>query len=201
MQAEQKPFAPACERNREPILEVLRHYLDGPARVLEVGSGTGQHAVHFARELPQIEWQTSDLPEQLPGIRLWLDEAGLPNTPPPLAFDVTDAQFPTGPWDVIFTANTLHIMSWEAVRQWFQLLPGLVGDAALLIVYGPFRYGERHTSPSNAEFDAWLREQGPERGLRDLIRVDEMASAAGFSMSEDRELPANNRCVIWQRGA
>ena len=193
-----KPFAPACERNREPILAVLRKRYAERRRVLEIGSGTGQHAVHFAAALPHLTWQTSDVAAHLPGIRAWLDEAALPNTPPPLAIDVDDG-LPAGDYDAVFSANTLHIMGWREVEKLFAALPGAMAADALLTVYGPFNLGGRYTSESNAAFDASLRAADPMRGIRDLEAVDALARAAGLVLLEDRAMPANNRCVTWRR--
>lgn len=197
-----KPFSPACERNQDAILAVLRDRFADRRRVLEVGSGTGQHAVHFARALPQLVWQTSDITENMSGIGEWLAEAGLPNTPAPLRFDVNGA-LPDGPpaarYDAVFTANTLHIMGWPEVERLFAALPNLMAPDALLVVYGPFNEGGRFTSPSNAAFDASLRADHPQRGIRDIEAVDALATAAGLRRVEDRAMPANNRCVTWQR--
>jgi Protein of unknown function (DUF938) len=193
-----KPFSPACERNQDAILAVLRTQFADRSRVLEVGSGTGQHAVHFAAALAHLNWQTSDVAENLPGIRQWLADARLPNTPPPLAFDI-DGAAPGGPFDAIFTANTLHIMGWAQVQRLFTLLPALMTDDALTTVYGPFNYQGAFTSPSNAAFDASLRAGDPQRGIRDFEAVDALARAAGLVLIEDRAMPANNRCVTWRR--
>jgi cyclopropane fatty-acyl-phospholipid synthase-like methyltransferase len=193
-----KPFAPACERNREPILGVLRDHLPAHARVLEIGSGTGQHAVHFAAALPGIVWQASDREENLAGIRAWLDEAALPNTPPPLALDVSGV-WPGERYDVVFTANTFHIMPWPCVERLFAQLPQVTPPAGVLIVYGPFNYRGQYTSPSNAAFDAWLKAQSPLQGIRDFEAADALARKAGFALVEDRAMPANNRCAVWRR--
>ena len=166
--------------------------------MLEIGSGTGQHAVHFAAALPHLTWQTSDVAAHLPGIRAWLDEAALPNTPPPLAIDVDDG-LPAGDYDAVFSANTLHIMGWREVERLFAALPDAMAADALLTVYGPFNLGGRYTSESNAAFDASLRAADPRRGLRDLEAVDALARAAGLVLLEDRAMPANNRCVTWRR--
>ena len=194
----EKPCSPSCERNREPILAVLRERFARCKRVLEIGSGTGQHAVYFAAALPKLRWQTSDVAENLPGIRMWLKEAALPNTPAPLAFDVSDTP-PTGDYDAVFSANTLHIMSWKEVGRLFAALPGLTRAGALLVVYGPFNYEGQFTSPSNAQFDEALRSGNPKRGIRDFEEVDALAAAAGFVLEEDRAMPANNRCIVWKR--
>ncbi len=194
----EKPCSPSCERNREPILAVLRERFARCKRVLEIGSGTGQHAVYFAAALPKLRWQTSDVAANLPGIRMWLKEAALPNTPAPLAFDVGDTP-PTGDYDAVFSANTLHIMSWKEVERLFAALPGLTRAGALLVVYGPFNYEGQFTSPSNAQFDEALRSGNPKRGIRDFEEVDALAAAAGFVLEEDRAMPANNRCIVWKR--
>ena len=195
----EKPYSAACERNREPILEVLRVEFANCRSVLEIGSGTGQHAVHLARALPRLSWQTSERSEHLAGIRLWLDEAALPNTPAPIAFDVTQTEWPQGRYDGIFTANTLHIMAWPEVEALFDRLPGILTEDARLAVYGPFNIHGRYTSESNAAFDASLRERAPHMGIRDLAEVDALAAGAGLRQIADYALPANNRCVIWQR--
>jgi cyclopropane fatty-acyl-phospholipid synthase-like methyltransferase len=192
-----RPFAPACERNRDPILAVLREHLGAAGSVLEIGSGTGQHAVHFAAALPHLIWQASERAEHLPGIRLWLDEAGLPNTPPPIALDVGGA-WPARRHDAVFSANTLHIMAWEEVQRLFAALPGALAPRGTLVVYGPFNYGGAYTSPSNAQFDQWLRSRGAHQGIRDFAAVDALARGAGLALVEDRALPANNRCVVWR---
>lgn len=194
-----KPFAPACERNREPILAVLRKYFAGRSRALEIGSGTGQHAVHFAAALPQLIWQCADRAEQLPGIRAWLDEAALPNTPPPIELDVMGT-WPLQTYDAVFSANTLHIMAWHEVIQLFATLPSVTTANAVLVIYGPFNHDGRYASESNADFDQWLKARGAHMGIRDAEAVDALATAAGFTLIDDVVMPANNRCRIWQRG-
>lgn len=195
-----KPFSDACERNRAPILDVLRQHFADRRHVLEIGSGTGQHAVHFAAALPQLTWQTSELESNLAGIRLWLEESRLPNLPQPIAIDVTGA-WPDTRYDAIFSANTLHIMSWREVRTLFAALPKVLTADAVLAVYGPFNYDGRFTSPSNAAFDASLRQRSPDSGIRDFAAVDELAGSIGFALVEDRPMPANNRTLVWRRTA
>jgi cyclopropane fatty-acyl-phospholipid synthase-like methyltransferase len=198
MNTPEKPHSPACERNREPILEILRHYLVDRRTLLEIGSGTGQHAAYLAGEFPGLRWQCSDLAENLPGIRLWLEEARLPNTPAPILVDVA-GDWPSTRHDVIFTANTLHIMSWPNVERMFSRLPDVMGEDALLIVYGPFNYGGRFTSDSNARFDEWLKARGAHQGIRDFERVDALARQAGLHLLADHPMPANNRTLVWRR--
>ena len=195
----ERPYSAASERNREPILTVLREHFADRRQVLEIGSGSGQHAVHFAAALPALRWQCSDRAEMLPGMRLWLDEAALPNTPTPLVLDVAQTDWPAGPYDALFTANTLHIMSWESVQTLFARLPALTTPGAKLAVYGPFNYGGAYTAPSNAEFDAWLKARDPRSGIRDFEAVDALAREAGLALLADVAMPANNRCLIWQR--
>lgn len=193
-----KPYSIACERNRDPILAVLRRHFADRRSVLEIGSGTGQHAVHFALALPHLNWQTADRPEYLPGIRAWLEDAALPNTPVPLELDVTGA-WPSGIYDAVFSANTLHIMSWAEVEALFRGLPALLKADARLAIYGPFNYGGQFTSASNAAFDASLKMQAPHMGIRDFEAVQALASGIGFELVEDVAMPANNRCLAWAR--
>ena len=195
-----KPFSPSCDRNRDVILAVLREHFADRSRVLEIGSGTGQHAIYFAAALPHLTWQTSDVADNLPGIRQWLDEAGLANTPEPQAFDVNGA-WPAGPFDAVFSANTLHIMAWSEVVLLFAGLRGVMSPGARLTVYGPFNEAGAFTSASNAAFDAALRAGHPQRGIRDIEAVDALARSAGLVRIDDRPMPANNRCVTWQSGA
>jgi cyclopropane fatty-acyl-phospholipid synthase-like methyltransferase len=193
-----KPYSPASERNREPILAVLRRWFADRQRVLEIGSGTGQHAVHFATAMPHLVWQSSDRAENLPGIRNWLDEAALPNTPSPLEFDVT-GNWPSDRYDAIFSANTLHIMSWPEVEQLFAKLPAVTTADACLAIYGPFNIEGQFTSDSNASFDRDLKMRGVHMGIRDVAAVDALAAAAGFDLVEDIAMPANNRLRYWKR--
>ena len=204
----QKPHSPACERNREPILALLREHFADRRHVLEVGSGTGQHAVHFGAAMPWLVWQCSDRPAYLPGIRSWLDEAGLANTPPPLELDVA-----RGPWpaparqppkaadrfDAAYSANTLHIMSWREVEAFFAGLDTALADDAKLAVYGPFNYAGEFTSDSNAAFDASLKARDPAMGIRDFEAVDARARAIGLRLVVDAPMPANNRLLVWHR--
>lgn len=194
----EKPYSPACERNREPILDLLRGHFADRRSVLEIGSGTGQHAVHVAAALPHLVWQCADRAPYLPGIRLWLDEAALPNTPPPLTLDV-GAAWPAARFDAVLSANTLHIMSWAEVEILFERLPDVLEANAVLAIYGPFRYGGAHTSDSNAGFDASLRANDPASGIRDFERVDALAANIGLRLVEDRAMPANNRGLVWCR--
>lgn len=193
----EKPTAPSTQRNRDAILEVLRIQFAGRNRVLEIGSGTGQHAIYFAQALPFLSWQSSDRAENVQGIQLWLDEAGLPNTPDPIILDVNAPPDMGDRYDAVFSANTLHIMSWREVERLFEFLPRVMTDDALLTVYGPFNYEGCFTSYSNAQFDALLKLDDPLRGIRDFEAVDALANQAGMTLLDDHEMPANNRCITW----
>ncbi|MDD5366028.1 MAG: DUF938 domain-containing protein [Gallionellaceae bacterium] len=194
-----KPYAESCEQNRDPILAVLREALAERKRVLEIASGTGQHAVYFGAALPHLSWQTSELPENHAGIQAWLDEAGLANVLPPLAIDVNVPAWPVGPVDAVFNANTVHIVAWPAVERMFAGIGRILEVGGLLCLYGPFNYGGAFTSESNARFDVWLKNRDPNSGVRDFEAVDRLAEAQGLFLIQDVEMPANNRTLIWRR--
>jgi hypothetical protein len=194
------PDAPATSRNRDPILAALRQRFAMRTRVLVIGSGTGQHAVHFARALPHLKWYTSDLPENHPGIRAWLAQAALPNVIPPVALDMGRPEtWPYTRHDGVFSANTLHIASWPEVQSLFANLPRVLAATATLVFYGPFKIGGEFTSPSNASFDASIRADDPARGIRDLEAVQALAADAGLRFVADIAMPANNRCVVFEK--
>jgi cyclopropane fatty-acyl-phospholipid synthase-like methyltransferase len=194
-----KPFAESCEQNRGPILAVLRDVFSDRRLVLEIGSGTGQHAVYFGAELPHLRWQTADVPPHHPGIRAWLDEAALPNVLPPIALDVSQADWRSGRYDAVFSANTLHIMSWSEVERFFEGIGEVLEAGGVLAVYGPFNYDGAFTSESNARFDAWLKARDPASGVRDFEAVDALARAQGLVLQLDIAMPANNRTLVWCR--
>ena len=194
-----KPHAPSCDRNQGPILEVLRDCFSDRKQVLEVGSGTGQHAVFFAAAMPWLTWQTADMAESLPGIRMWRDEARLPNLPPPLELEA-GGPWPKGPYDAVFSSNTLHIMGWPEVQKLFAALDAVMGPDAVLAVYGPFNYEGRFTSESNAQFDVWLKQRSAASGIRDFEAVNALAESIGLRLLADHAMPANNRTLVWRRG-
>jgi len=194
-----KPYAEATERNREPILAVLRRWLPGPCRILEIGSGTGQHAVYFGSALPHVIWQASDRAENIPGIGEWIADAALPNLPSALALDVRDAGWPEAAFDGVFSANTAHIMSWPEVELMIARVAAALRPEGLFFLYGPFNYGGQFTSESNARFDAGLRAQASHMGIRDFEALEARANASGLVLVEDNAMPANNRLLIWRR--
>lgn len=195
-----KPFSPACENNKDPILNVLRDAFSDRRSVLEIGSGTGQHAVYFAAALPHLRWQTSDLLENHEGILRWLEEAGLANLHPPIQLDVTQRDWPED-FDAVFTANTAHIMPWPAVVAMVGRIGERLPAGGIFCQYGPFNYNGRFTSDSNARFDRWLKELDPTRGIRDFEGIRELARQAGLSLQSDNTMPANNRLLVWQKQA
>lgn len=194
-----KPYSESCEQNREPILTVLRAAFADRHRVLEIGSGTGQHAVYFGAELPHLVWQTADVRAHHPGIHAWLDEAALPSVLPPLELDVNQTHWHSGRYDAVFSANTLHIMGWSEVVRFFKGVGEVLEPGGVLVVYGPFNYNGQFTSESNARFDAWLKARDPASGVRDFEAVDALARAQGLVLQHDVAMPANNRSLVWQR--
>jgi cyclopropane fatty-acyl-phospholipid synthase-like methyltransferase len=192
-------FSDACERNNGPILEVLTRALASSRSVLEIGSGTGQHAVHFAAALPHLSWQPTELAGQLAPLAERIRLEGTANLRAPIALDVHEHPWPVAPVDAVFSANTLHIMAWSAVHDFFRGVGEALGSPGVLCVYGPFRYHGEHTSGSNADFDRWLKARDPASGVRDFEALDELARAAGLALAADHAMPANNRTLVWQR--
>lgn len=196
------PFSPACERNREPILMVLRDVFAGISQVLEIGSGTGQHAVYFAGALPELTWHTSDVVDNHAGIAAWIAEQGVGNVLAPLALDVAER-----PWhvpagiDAAFSANTAHIMAWHEVCDMFAGLGALLPSAAPFCLYGPFNIDGEFTSASNREFNRSLQLRNPLMGIRDLRELKLLAADCGFTLEAEHALPANNMLLVWRRRA
>ncbi len=192
-----KPYAESCDQNREPILAVIKPLFVGCLNVLEIGSGTGQHAVFFARKMPHLTWHTSDQATHHEGIRLWLDEAGLPNTRHPLLLNVCQPDWPSLQIDAVFSANTAHIMHWHEVEALFSGVAELLPENGLFALYGPFNYNGSYSSKSNASFDDWLKARDPESGIRDLEALETLAHKGGMVLLNDYEMPANNRILCW----
>jgi SAM-dependent methyltransferase len=195
-----KRFSDACERNREPILRILQRVFADRRHVLEVGSGTGQHAAYFAPALPHLSWQPSDVAENLTSIRLWRLDVQSPGLLEPIELDV-DRPFPPLRADAVFSANTCHIMSWPQVERMFAGIAALLPAAGVFALYGPFHNGGKPTSPSNAEFDAWLRGRDPLSGVRNFEDIRELAMRQGLALEEDNAMPANNRLLVFRRGS
>jgi len=192
-----KPYAESCDQNRDPILDVLRPLLASCSTVLEIGSGTGQHAVYFSRHMPHLHWQPSDRGENLPGIHLWREEAGLANLEAPVELDVTRKPWPVIGADAVFSANTVHIMSWPQVEAMIEGIGQLLPDQGLFLLYGPFNYDGQYISDSNRRFDGWLKARDPLSGIRDFTALDVLATQAGMYLQDDIAMPANNRILCW----
>ncbi len=194
-----KPYCTACEKNQDPILSVIKSLFVESKAVLEIGSGTGQHAVYFAEKLPHLIWYTSDLKENHADINLWLEDAGLMNTCPPVILDVRQTDWPTINVDAVFSANTMHIMSWDEIKAFFIGVGRLLTDKGLFALYGPFNYNDCYTSNSNERFDAWLKVRDPLSGIRNFEELDELANMGGMILKNDYEMPANNRILCWEK--
>jgi cyclopropane fatty-acyl-phospholipid synthase-like methyltransferase len=189
----------ACERNKDPILGVLRAEFATRRSVLEIGSGTGQHAVYFATHLPQLTWQPTEVPPLPAALAERIRLAALTNLRAPLALDVRHLPWPATGVDAVFSANTLHIMSWGSVGCFFRGVGAALTSGGVLCVYGPFRYRGQHTSASNIEFDEWLSARDPDSAIRDFEAVDSLAQAQQLNLVADHAMPANNRTLVWQR--
>ena len=195
----QKPCSEACERNKSAILEVLRKEFAKPANVLEIGSGTGQHAVFFAAQLPHLVWQTSDVREHHKGILEWVNQSDASNLRAPLALDVVHDPWPEGPFGAAFSANTAHIMSWPEVLATLDGIRNCLEVDGRFCLYGPFSYDGEHTSPSNTAFDAMLRGRDPESGIRDVASLRSEAAKRSLQLIRDHAMPANNRILVFRR--
>lgn len=196
-----KAYAPAAERNRLAIGKVLESVLPGSGVVLEVASGTGQHAVHLASQMPTLTWQPSDVsPRALESTRAWADEANLQNLLPPIRLDVLEHPWPIAHADAVLCINMIHIAPWTATLALFRGARRLLGPDRVLVTYGPYRMHGSHTAPSNETFDRSLRSQHPEWGVRDIDDLVTVAHDHDFSLTETHEMPANNFTLVWRRG-
>lgn len=193
------PFAPASERNKRPILAALRHVLPGRGRLLEIGAGTGQHAVFFAPEFSGLSWHTSERASELEGLRARIDQEGGNSMPPPHALDVLAGPWPAGPFRAVYSANTAHIMSWRAVCAMFGGIRRVLAPGGVFCLYGPFNVDGACTAPSNAEFDRSLRARDPAMGLRDTAELAALADAHDMDEEQRIEMPANNLLLVYRR--
>ncbi len=192
-----KSFSASSEQNRAIIYETIEPYLIDGIEVLEIGSGTGQHAIHFVSMAPGINWQTSDLAENLTDIKAWIDDSQLPNLPEPLELDVS-SQWMDKTYDLIFSANTFHIMNQDQVEKFLLRCTGCLKSQGHLIVYGPFNYQGSYTSPSNEQFDGWLKSRDPQSGIKHFEWINTHANQSGLQLINDIAMPSNNRILIWR---
>jgi SAM-dependent methyltransferase len=193
------PFSEACERNKGPILEVLRSVFADRSHVLEIGSGTGQHAVHFAAHLEHVTWHPTERLSALPELTARIQAEGGRNLRQPMVLDVRQSVWPLRSADAVFTANTLHILSWPEVTAMFHGIGGTLSSGGVVCVYGPFRYAGRYTSPSNLEFDRLLQERDPDSGIREIHDLTALASGFGLRLDADHDLPAHNRLLVFMK--
>ena len=194
-----KCFAEACERNRDPILAVLREVLPQSGQVLEIASGTGQHAAYFSGALPGLRWQPSDLEGSLASIEAWREDSDAPNLSPPIVINLLGDIAPPDQVDAVVCINTVHIVAWQGVEQLFHLASKSLRPHGVLYLYGPYRYRDRALEPSNETFDSWLKTRDPMSGIRDYEAIEALAESTGFSLGGDRGMPANNRSIWWIR--
>jgi cyclopropane fatty-acyl-phospholipid synthase-like methyltransferase len=196
-----KPFSEYAERNGAPILDVLRDEFSNAGAILEIGSGTGQHAMRFASEMPNLTWQTSDLDDNHDGIKAWVKDSKLTNLLAPISLDVLTGDVTAASFDGVFSANTAHIMSFVAVTKMFSLVGKALEDGGLFCLYGPFRQGGQFNAASNAAFDESLREQNSEMGIRDIESLDDLAASQGMSRTKLYAMPTNNHIAVWSKAS
>ena len=194
-----KPFAESSEQNKIPILAVLKQFCAEIETVLEIGSGTGQHAVFFAEQFPHLTWIASDQLEYHAGIQMWLKDSGLTNIQGPLLLDVDQNEWPIKQTDAIFSANTVHIMGWPSVERMFSGVGKTLKEGGTFCLYGPFNYNGQFSSESNARFDQWLKQRDAVSGVRDFEALQTLADKAGLIFIDDVEMPANNRILVWKK--
>lgn len=196
----EKPYSAACERNRDPILEVLKQFIThDDKRLLEVGTGTGQHAVYFAPQFPWMEWYPTDVQANLAGMKLWFDEHRISNIQKPQRMEVGKDELPKLKFEIIYTANTFHIMHWKECKSLMKMFGGRLREGARAIIYGPFKYDGEFTSDSNAEFDQTLKAKDPMSGIRSFEDVNNVMIKNGFELTSDVDMPANNQMLIYTR--
>ncbi len=192
-------FSQACKNNKQPILDILKTVLTGYSDVLEIGSGSGQHAIFFGSHLPNTQWHTTELPENLNALHQNINQYARENVTLPVSLDVSSHPWPHASASNIFSANTLHIMNWENVVHFFRGLGNVLSNNGYLCVYGPFRYNNNYTTESNARFDIWLKDRDPDSGIRDFEAVDQLAAKQDLRLIYDHAMPANNQFLIWQK--
>jgi len=194
-----KPYSESCDQNRNPILAVIQPILAASTSLLEIGSGTGQHAVHFAAEMSHLTWHTSDCEEYIPGIQAWLSDANLENVQPPFILNTSESTWPTIKVDAVFSANTVHIMHWHNVEALFAGVGEILTTGGHFLLYGPFNYNQQYTSESNQRFDQWLKDRDPQSGIKHCEDLITLAENAGLALKNDVEMPANNRILHWEK--
>lgn len=194
-----KPYAESCAQNQQVILDELKKLFTAAGEVLEIGSGTGQHAVFFTQHMPHLVWQPSDLPDQHPGMKMWLDEVEHGRIKTPLTIDVGAGPWPLENIDYVYSANTAHIISASQVVNMMTYIGNCLKAGGLFAQYGPFNYNGSYTSESNARFDVWLKQRDPDSCIKDFETLQSLAEKNGMSLFMDVMMPANNRLLVWQK--
>lgn len=192
-----KQHAPACERNQKYILEVLQEILPDKKNLLEIGSGTGQHAVYLAPYFPELSWQPTDLKENLPSINAWREEHPSRNLGIPAVLDLSNGSWPVDKYDAVVCINTIHIVAWELVENLFKGVGETLSSGGIFYVYGPYKYVNQELVESNQKFDVWLKDRDPVSGIRDFEKVNELANENKLELLFDKSMPANNRSICW----
>lgn len=190
-----KPYSESCDQNKDSILSVIAPLFSTVSNVLEIGSGTGQHAIYFSEKMPHLTWYTSDCREHIEGINCWLDDATVENIIPPIELDVTKSKWPEQKMDAVFTANSVHIMGQEDVKFLIKGSAEMLHSEGSLLIYGPFNYNGNYTSDSNENFDQWLKARDVLSGIKDFEAINALALENGLALKKDYEMPANNRIL------
>jgi len=194
-----RPYAESCDENKQPILDVLKEVFCDSGKLLEIGSGTGQHAVYFSEHLPHLSWQPTEMEDQLAGIKLWMQDTAHDRIQSPCILDVSDESWPFDNMDYAFTANTTHIVSWLHVIGMFKGVSKALKSGGQFAQYGPFNYNGQYTSESNARFDVWLKQRDPASGIRNFQNLEKLAADNDMVLVKDFEMPANNRILVWRK--
>lgn len=190
-----KPYSESCDQNKDPILAVISPIFSTSSKILEIGSGTGQHAIYFAEKMPHLKWYTSDCKQYIGGINMWLAEAEKPNIVVPFELDVSASQWPELDVDAVFTANSIHIMNGQDVVHFMSGVGKILNEQGSLVIYGPFNYNGSYTSESNERFDQWLKSRDPSSGIKHFEEIISLANNNGMQLVTDYEMPVNNRLL------
>jgi cyclopropane fatty-acyl-phospholipid synthase-like methyltransferase len=192
-------YSEAAERNKKPILDQLKQYLKSDDKVIEIGSGTGQHACCFTQSIPGLVWQCSDLKDNLSSLKQVISQQNSEQLLMPIECDVRSYQWDQKQYDAVYSANALHIMSWDAAQVFLSNVNHALKSRGLLILYGPYAYANQPLCKSNQNFDRFLKERDPKSGIRSFDEVKALSEKAGFVCEHDIEMPANNRLIIWSK--
>ncbi len=195
----EKPYAISCDRNSAPILEVLKEYLKDYKKLVEMGAGTGQHAIYMAPHFPELEWYLLDQKDRHEGIKTWLHDFPRANVKGPIEYSIGENDWPISDCDVVFTSNTLHIVSWEKDLQFFDDLTNALSSGGLFMAYGAFNYNGDFSSESNKKFEEWLKERDPASGIKDFEKVKAELEKRDFELVKDHEMPSNNRLLVFKK--